>query len=104
MYLMTATPANLAQKIDQLGYLSEREAEAKPQRDELAKLKSELHLHCVYHPVNRAVRLQGNAYYVDLTARANRLCLWISWRETPAYQIPAIDKALAAKAKEAHGS
>ena len=104
MYLMTATPANLAQKIDRLGYLSEREAEAKPQRDELAKLKSELQLPCVDHLVNRAVRLQGNAYYVDLTARANRLFLLISWRENPAYQIRAIDKALAAKAKEAHGS
>ena len=72
MDLMTATPANLAQKVDRLGYLLEREAEAKPERIELCKLTSELQLHCEKHPADQAVRLQGSTYFVDLTARENR--------------------------------
>jgi hypothetical protein len=74
MDLMTATPANLAQKVDRLGYLLEYEVEAKPERIELSKLKSELQLHWEKHPADQAVRPQGSAYFVDLTAREN-------WRE-----------------------
>ena len=72
MDLMTASPANLAQKVARLGYLLECEAEAKPERIELYKLESELQLHCERHPADQAVRLQGSTYFVDLTARENR--------------------------------
>lgn len=58
--------------IDRCAYLLAKERETKPERDELAKLKTSIQQQCESRPADQAVRLTGALYYLDLSARENK--------------------------------
>lgn len=68
----TPTVSPLAATIDRVGYLLAEQQRAKPWLKELDALKAELQKECEDLPADQPVRLEGNLYYVDLSARENR--------------------------------
>lgn len=68
----TPSVSPLASKIDRVGYLLAEQQRAKPWLKELEALKAELQAECLDMPADKPVRLEGNLYYVDLSARENR--------------------------------
>jgi hypothetical protein len=76
MKLMAASALNtapgLVATIDRCGYLIMQEMKAKVWLDELAQLKSQLRASCEDQSADKAVRLRGSTYYVDLAPRELR--------------------------------
>lgn len=63
---------DLTATIDRCGYLLAQERKAKAWLDELSELKSQLRAACDRQPADRAVRLRGAKYYIDLAPRELR--------------------------------